>query len=285
MTAKSCPVCGTVLPENAKFCFNCGANLLNMEQPSGEQKQIIICDVCGFENEPGSKFCVSCGSVLTGTFTSAEKVTPPEVEFKPPELEPIKPKQPEVKVKSRKKRKSIKLSFYQLFYLGLAIAFVGLIAYGVIRREKSKPDIHQHPEVNSEIMAEIERLRQRVNANPDDMASTLRLANLLHDVHIFDQAVEYYRRYLEKNESDPDARVDMGICLFEIGRVEEAIAEMEKALTYAPKHQLALYNLGIVNLASGNVEKARDYFQRCIDVNPSAEVAQKAKRILEQHKF
>ncbi|MFN3135371.1 MAG: tetratricopeptide repeat protein [Candidatus Kryptonium sp.] len=285
MTSKKCPVCDIVLPENAKFCFNCGTKLSEIEQPSGEQEQVIICDVCGFENEPGGKFCISCGSVLTGTFTSFEKAKPQKVEFKPPELESIKPKQPEIKVKSKKERKNLKLSFYQLFYLGLAIAFVGLIAYGVIRREKSKPDVHQHPEVNSEIMAEIEQLRRRVNANPDDMASTLKLANLLHDVHIFDQAVEYYRRYLEKNESDPDARVDMGICLFEIGRVDEAIAEMEKALTYAPKHQLALYNLGIVNLASGNIEKAKDYFQRCIDVNPSADVAQKAKRILEQHKF
>jgi tetratricopeptide (TPR) repeat protein len=155
-----------------------------------------------------------------------------------------------------------------------------------MRKEKEKAvDVHQHPEINSEIMAEINKLRERVNSNPDDIQATLKLANLLHDVHIFDQAVEYYRRYLERNESDPDARVDMGICLFELGKVNEAIAEMEKALSYAPNHQLALYNLGVVNLVTGNVEKAREYFNKCIDVNPNADVAQKAKRMLEQHKF
>ncbi len=282
MNEKKCPFCNTTLPEEAKFCFNCGAKL---EEKQSSGKEILICEVCGFENKPGSKFCISCGAVLTGTFTSSESVRPQEVEFKPPELEPIKAKQPEIKTKQKKKGKGFKVSFYQFFYLGLAFVFVGLIFYGVIRKERTKLEPHQHPEVNSEIMAEIDRLRQKVNSNPDDMASTLRLANLLHDVHIFDQAVEYYRRYLKKNESDPDARVDMGICLFELGRVNEAIAEMEKALTYAPKHQLALYNLGIVNLTTGNLEKAKDYFQRCIDVDPSAEVAQKARRILEQHKF
>lgn len=279
MAEKKCQVCGTILPEEAKFCFKCGARL------SEEQAKVIICEICGFENQPEYKFCVSCGSKLSGEIVSTEVKRSVEIDYKITEPEPVKKEKPEAKVKPKKKGGFIKLSFYQVFYFGIVVVFVGLIAYGIIRKEKTKPDVHQHPEVNTEIMAEIEKLRQRVNSNPDDMTSTLRLANLLHDVHIFDQAVEYYRRYLEKNETDPDARVDMGICLFELGRVDEAIKEMEKALSYSPNHQLALYNLGIVNLASGNIERAKDYFKRCIDVNPSADVAQKAKRMLEQHKF
>lgn len=282
MPEKVCPVCGTTLPEHAKFCFQCGARIT--EEIKEEKVQVIICEICGFENEVGSKYCVSCGSLLTGEVVEKMKMERSNIEFGyKPSVEFARKE----KAKEKVRRKRVTLSFNQAFYVALAVIFVGLIAYGVIKKEKSKPEtnINQNLEVNSQVMAEIERLRDKVNSNPDDMASTLRLANLLHDVNIFDQAVDYYRRYLAKNESDPDARVDMAICLFELGKADEAIAEMEKALNYSPNHQLALYNLGIVYLTLGNLEKAKEYFNRCIDVNPSAEVAQKAKRILEQHKF
>lgn len=286
MPNKICPNCGTQLPEEARFCFKCGAKLPDEESALKETgRKVVVCEICGFENSADSRYCISCGSLLSGELIESEQSQKVELEIKESKTSKEAQK-PEIKSEKKKKRaRKLKISFNQVFYLGLAIVFVGLISYGLIKKEKSKPDVHQHPEVNQEIMAEIERLRERVNSNPDDLASTLRLANLLHDVHIFDQAVMYYRKYLERNEKDPDARVDMGICLFELGKVNEAIAEIEKALSYAPNHQLALYNLGVVNLASGNVEKAREYFQRCIDVNPDAEVAQKAKRMLEQHKF
>lgn len=286
MAEKKCKVCGTVLPEDAKFCFNCGVKISDETL-----SKVIICEICGFENEPSYKFCISCGSKLSGEIADTETPARKEVDYKVPEPESAKKEKAEFKAKPKVKKKALKVSFYQIFYFGLAVAFIGLIAYGIIRKEKSKTEAelhqhqHQHPEVSAEIMSEIERLRKRVEANPDDMNSTLMLANLLHDAHLFDQAIQYYRKYLEKNESDPNARVDMGICLFEIGRVDEAIKEMEKALTYSPKHQLALYNLGIVNLASGNIEKARDYFQRCVDVDSTSEAGRKAKRMLEQHKF
>jgi tetratricopeptide (TPR) repeat protein/ribosomal protein L40E len=281
MEEKICPACGTALPLYARFCFKCGTKVA--EEVEEKKVSVVVCEICGFENDSKNKYCVSCGSILAGEVVEKvkeEKKIEIEVERKP-SVEPPKKE----KVKERKKK--IRFSFDQAFYIVLAVVFVGLIAYGVIKKEKNKPEahVHQNLESNSQIMAEIDKLRDKVKSNPDDMASTLRLANLLHDVHIFDQAIDYYRRYLAKNESDPDARVDMAICLFELGKADEAIAEMEKALTYSPNHQLALYNLGIVHLTLGNLEKAREYFNRCIDVNPSAEVSQKAKRILEQHKF
>ncbi len=281
MEEKVCPVCGTVLPQDARFCFKCGARVVKEEESEKEKAKVVVCEICGFENDSGNKYCVSCGSLLTGEVVEKPKEEGKiEIESKPPVETPKKGK-------AKEGKKKVKLSFDQAFYIVLAVAFVGLIAYGVIKKEKSKPEthVHQNLENNSQIMAEIDKLRDIVKSNPDDLASTLRLANLLHDVNIFDQAVDYYRRYLAKNESDPDARVDMAICLFELGKADEAIVEMEKALTYSPNHQLALYNLGIIHLTLGNLEKAREYFNRCIDVNPSAEISQKAKRILEQHKF
>lgn len=46
---KVCYSCGSHIPENAKFCFECGAN-----------NSIKICE-CGNKLLPGSKFCPECG--------------------------------------------------------------------------------------------------------------------------------------------------------------------------------------------------------------------------------
>jgi tetratricopeptide (TPR) repeat protein len=64
---------------------------------------------------------------------------------------------------------------------------------------------------------------------------------------------------------------------------KRAISEMEKALIYSPNHELGNFNLGIVNFQSGNLDKATEYFKKCISINPKSAVAQKAKEILDQH--
>jgi len=106
------------------------------------------------------------------------------------------------------------------------------------------------------------------------------------------QAIIYYRKYLARNEKDADARVDMGICYFELSRrdtaqarslLTTAIAEMEKAFAYNSKHQLACYNLGILNLSAGDLEKSNEWLKRCIDIAPNTEIAQKAQQLITQH--
>jgi tetratricopeptide (TPR) repeat protein len=137
--------------------------------------------------------------------------------------------------------------------------------------------------VSPTLVQDIEQLRKRVDSDSTDTGTMLRLANLLHDGKFMDQAIIYYRKYLALNEKDPDARVDLGICYFEHGDKGRAIAEMKKALAYAPKHQLALFNLGIVNLSSGNLEEAAEWFRKCIDVAPGTETARRAQELISQH--
>lgn len=52
-----CNKCGLKVPENSKFCLNCGEKILN---PSEE---LIICKSCGKQTLKG-KFCMECGAVL-----------------------------------------------------------------------------------------------------------------------------------------------------------------------------------------------------------------------------
>jgi membrane protease subunit (stomatin/prohibitin family)/ribosomal protein L32 len=55
--AAKCPKCGAELPENAKFCLECGEKV--EATPSG-----VKCPNCG-EMTPSGKFCLHCGSPLS----------------------------------------------------------------------------------------------------------------------------------------------------------------------------------------------------------------------------
>jgi membrane protease subunit (stomatin/prohibitin family) len=53
-----CAKCGAVLPEEAKFCLECGEKV---PLPGGEE---IVCPACGKKTAQG-KFCMECGAPLT----------------------------------------------------------------------------------------------------------------------------------------------------------------------------------------------------------------------------
>ena len=56
MIINQCPECDAQLPPEANYCFNCGKKL-------GEKPK---CKHCGADIIPGSKFCTSCGEKLNG---------------------------------------------------------------------------------------------------------------------------------------------------------------------------------------------------------------------------
>lgn len=79
-----CPKCGNDLPENAKFCLECGTKIENLSEnevlcphcskktPKGKfcmecgGKLQLTCPNCGKEVPQGAKFCLECGQKLEG---------------------------------------------------------------------------------------------------------------------------------------------------------------------------------------------------------------------------
>ena len=92
---------------------------------------------------------------------------------------------------------------------------------------------------------------------------------MYHDARKFEEAVQYYKRALEVRPKDVDARTDMGICLYEMGMADDAIAQFRTSLSYDPKHWQTWLNLGIVALSSKNdVKTATDAFSKVEEINP-----------------
>jgi len=113
MSEKICPVCGVTLPEQAKFCYNCGSKL-------AEEVKVLVCEICGYENEVGSRYCVSCGSILTGALESTsekESGRRIDIEFKPPKVQEHKKK----KRLNKESRRDLKFHQLRFFMLGLQL--------------------------------------------------------------------------------------------------------------------------------------------------------------------
>ncbi|MBI1804443.1 MAG: tetratricopeptide repeat protein [Ignavibacteriae bacterium] len=231
--------------------------------------------MCGHVNSAAAISCESCGAALANALQSRSQ---------------------ELRKASTPSRSipSAPLQFFQSWKLTVILALV-LIAVLVFLRTTRDTNPHTVAGLSpteQQLIQEIEALRKHVDANPQDSIATLRLANLLHDRGFIDQAIIMYERYLEMNPSNADARVDLGTSYFKMSfadttrsaeYLETAKQEMMKALSYSPRHQLAFFNLGIINFHTGDVKEAREWFQKCIAVDPNSESGKKAQQFLNQH--
>jgi tetratricopeptide (TPR) repeat protein len=96
----------------------------------------------------------------------------------------------------------------------------------------------------------------------------------------YDDAIEECKRAIETDPAFGNPYNDIGAYLIELGRLDEAIPWLEKAIT-APRYCCYFYahtNLARVYLMKGMREKARKFLQSALSVNPEYEPAQELLR-------
>jgi tetratricopeptide (TPR) repeat protein len=286
-----CRTCGNELEQSDKFCAACGSGIewpaaLRVASPEASVDVKLTsppdseadrpCPLCGYRNPTSARTCSSCGNLLR----SDANVAAPQA----------KPRS------SRSVPQSPALKFLQSWKLtaALAIVLISLVIVFTVTRNGDASMLASAPPAAAEVIKEIDALQAALDKNPNDARAILRLANLLHDVHFYPRAIAMYQKYLQLEPSNADARVDLGISYFELSfadssNVEEnlqlAQQEMERALTYAPKHQLAHYNLGIVQFHAGKTKDAQEWFKKCVAIDPNSEVGKRAQQFLTQHSF
>ena len=296
--AKSvCGDCGATLSPDDKFCPQCGSRIENStaaETHHGSpESQAIRCGVCGKAVHAGAMFCESCGaSMQSGAQPQGrkgEKTSQPARKQSPPQR----------KEKHDKKR----VEPWQIITGVIVLALVVFFVYTELTREQQPKQImteqQSFPAQSMVTPQAIEQLQLTVDQNPKDDASLLRLANMLHDASasnssLLQRAINTYSKYLQRKPNDPNARVDMGICYFEMARVDsnnapslltKAIQEMQTAFDKNPTHQPAAFNLGIVNLNAGNLEESNSWLKKTVQLNPNSDLGKRAQQLIEQHTF
>ncbi len=232
-----------------------------------------FCNECGFKFEKEYKFCPECGIKVSGSKNSKVKSN----DIKNSNDVPDKKLNPNV--------------IYGILIGGVVlIAFIILssglldstpVATNTIAQNQVQPNTNSGVNLNN--MNLMNELESKIKLNPNDFKSLLELAHLKNDSGLYEAAIQNYKTYLGNNPKDADARVDMGVCYFNLQDFENAIKEMETALKYVPNHQIAHLNLGVVNLSAGNIEKSKEWLKKAYDLNPTSDVGKKAEQLLHNH--
>jgi Tfp pilus assembly protein PilF len=231
-----------------------------------------FCIECGYKFDKEYKFCPECGTKVVGAKNSSSN-------------------KQESKVSSGGDKNLDPKILYGILIGGFVVITVIILTSGVLDSAPvNTADMNQNSGqtntnsgVNLNNIQIINDLEAKIKQNPEDYNSLLELAHLKNDSGLFEAAIQNYKTYLDKNPKDPDARVDMGVCYFNLRDYPNAIKEMETALKYVPDHQIAHLNLGVVNLSAGNVEKSKEWLKKAYDLNPTSEVGIKAQQLLNNH--
>jgi tetratricopeptide (TPR) repeat protein len=89
-------------------------------------------------------------------------------------------------------------------------------------------------------------LVEKLKADPKNPDLLIGVGNLYYDAQQYPIAVDYYGRALDAKPSDAAVRTDMGTAYWYMGDADRALAEFDKALSYAPNNPNTLFNRGLV---------------------------------------
>ncbi len=134
--------------------------------------------------------------------------------------------------------------------------------------------------VSEEYKRKLAELKEAVDKNPADTLAMREYADFLSASHKMNEAITYYEKILNINPKRADVRFALAVIYFNKQDFQKCEDENNKVLTFDPKNQMALYNLGAIAATRGNKEKAKEYWNNVISINAQSETGQLAKESL-----
>ncbi len=115
-----------------------------------------------------------------------------------------------------------------------------------------------------------EPLLATLKTDPKNVEVLNKTALTYKAAHQFKDAITYFQKALEVEPQNVPIRTDMASCMYYTGDVDGALAELDKALTYDPKHAGTLMNIGIIKWKGKNdVSGAISAWQTLLKLNPN----------------
>lgn len=85
-----------------------------------------------------------------------------------------------------------------------------------------------------------------------------------------DKAILNYEKVLEINPGNLNAKTDLGACYAEgTNEPMKGIMLLREVINANPKHEMAQYNLGMLSVKSGQLDKAIERFNTVLEINPA----------------
>lgn len=129
---------------------------------------------------------------------------------------------------------------------------------------------------------EMEGLKERLDAAPQDTTTLIRMARLKQDGHQTEEAVDYYRRYLALHPEGRQAWLDLALGYGTLGRWPDALEAAQAMLDHFPDDPAGLYNLGAIYANTGRFAEARAAWERAAEQDRHPEMKARADDALQR---
>jgi len=134
--------------------------------------------------------------------------------------------------------------------------------------------------VSEEYRKKLAELKEAVDKNPTETLAMRNYADFLSASHKMNEAIPYYEKILQINSKRTDIYFSLALIYYnkqDFLKCEEA---NNKVLTYDPKNQMALYNLGAIAATQGKTDKAKGFWNKVVSINAESETGKLAKESL-----
>lgn len=96
------------------------------------------------------------------------------------------------------------------------------------------------------------------------------------------KSVDMYKKALILDPAHPGVRTDLAVELIRLGKPEEAIVNLKKALAEFPDYLNANYNLGVILYQTGNKDKSISYLKRSLELAAGTEHEDMVREFFQQ---
>lgn len=134
--------------------------------------------------------------------------------------------------------------------------------------------------VSPEFKKQLEDLKAKSERNPKDVEILKEYADFLASAHQPDEALKVYERILKINPKHKEVLFTLAFIYYSRQDFAQAEIFTNKILAIDSEDHQALYNLGAINAAKGNKNKAKEIWENLIKHQPNTSSAELAKSSL-----
>lgn len=139
-------------------------------------------------------------------------------------------------------------------------------------------------ERKQDLVAAVSEYRLFLEKEPEQYDANFNLANILVRSGRHEEAIPYYEKCTQIARDNAVAFFNLGLALFQTKQADAATSAFERALAVDPKLADAHFMLGNIHLGKGDTAKAREHYERFLELAPDAPNAAAAREALAQLK-
>jgi cytochrome c-type biogenesis protein CcmH/NrfG len=163
-------------------------------------------------------------------------------------------------------------------FVAIGIGFLGGVVFSAWRASGEMPvstgsnqQAAAKPPISMEQRQTLDALIKATQTTPDNVKVWTQLGHLYFDIGESDKAIDAYVKSLELDSNRPDVWVDLGVMYRRSGDAKNAVRSFEQALAFNQRHEIALFNLGVVQMHDlKDAKAALESWGQLVKINPQA---------------